>query len=293
MLNQKEIELIRKEMTSLKDCITKYVGYVFAGSGAAVYGIARMNRLQDSILNNDISFGMSFVSFVISVIISFITVIIFYKFHSHNRYAGYCKVLSHEKYTFPDGKEIKLTFSWEMAVGKLRCLDLDSEKMKELIKKTKINKISEKEKEKLGDRIVELIDSIDKKGKFFDGLKILAIALTGKVESRSWAFPPFVTSICFILSLGFVAAGHFLAFNKGFSFNFLLVIAIITSIFQIVLWWRLIKKLDDLMNGNLTVESFFLKLLPIRSSYLNSYDIIPEYLDTDNFVDAIICPKKI
>ncbi len=40
--NEKEFELIRKEMISVKDCITKYLGYIFAGSGAAIYGLARM-----------------------------------------------------------------------------------------------------------------------------------------------------------------------------------------------------------------------------------------------------------
>ncbi len=273
MINQTEVDLIRKEMLHLKDCITKYVGYVLAGSGAAVYGIARMDVLN----NNGFSVGMSFVSFIISVIISFITVILFYKFHSHNRFAGYCKVLSHEKLVFP--KEVELTFAWEMAVARLRRLDSDPEKMKKLVDRLRN---SDDNNTKLFDRISDRVVSHPNKWRFFGGLRTLARALSGEVVTDSWAFPPFVASICFILSLGFFCAGHYLAFSKGLPISSLVSVAVLTTIFQIILWWRLIRKLDDLMNGCQTVDSFFWKFIPIRTSYLSSFGIIPEYLDTDD-----------
>lgn len=50
MQREKELELLRKEMINLKDCITKYLGYVFAGSGAAVYGIGRMDKSIEHVM---------------------------------------------------------------------------------------------------------------------------------------------------------------------------------------------------------------------------------------------------
>jgi len=57
--NLREYEIIRNEMFTVKDCITKYIGYVFAGFGAAIYGLVRIGfDPQDS--NKLIIFSMIF-----------------------------------------------------------------------------------------------------------------------------------------------------------------------------------------------------------------------------------------
>lgn len=295
--NVKEYESIRAEMLNVKDCITKYVGYVFGGSGAAIYGLSKM----------EID-GIPFVSCMLSLIISFVVVILFYKFQSHNRFAGYCKLLNQERYTIPisqndtkdeNKKDNDISFfSWELAVGKLRCLENNPKLLPNLIN---VIDIKIQNKKNLEEKIKKIF--IDEKGEYLKGLWILIKALLGKIETSSWAFPPLIVSICFIFSFGFLIGsiwvyiknGHsqFLSFfSDDFSYFFLFV-----ALIQLILWFRLIGKLFNLMLGQTRIESFFWKFMPIRAYFLNNvfseYKIIPSYFDTDDELDTgESCPTK-
>lgn len=44
--NVKEYELIRQKMITLKECITKYIGFILGGTGLAVYGMVTMSRSE-------------------------------------------------------------------------------------------------------------------------------------------------------------------------------------------------------------------------------------------------------
>ncbi|MFZ3136769.1 MAG: hypothetical protein WA126_05180 [Thermodesulfovibrionales bacterium] len=75
--NVEEYKLIRKEMINLKDCITKYIGYVFAGSGAMIYGLAKTERYAAPLSTAQTNVGPSpfsaevvFISASFSILIS-------------------------------------------------------------------------------------------------------------------------------------------------------------------------------------------------------------------------------
>ena len=91
--NIKEYELVRHEMLTVKDCITKYISFVLGGVGATVVLLARSgDRSHFS------SLEISIMSFSLCIIIDFIMLVLIYKFKSHNRFAGYCKLLTHESF---------------------------------------------------------------------------------------------------------------------------------------------------------------------------------------------------
>lgn len=84
--NVREYEMVRQEMSSVKDCITKYIGFVLGGSGAAIFLIARMghNTGEKVLIMND--YETCLICYAITTIINFVLLILFYKFHSHNRF---------------------------------------------------------------------------------------------------------------------------------------------------------------------------------------------------------------
>ena len=85
--NKIEYELVREELLKLKECITSYMGFVIGGSGVAFFGIAAVSKNPGS---HEI---LGFSCILLSVIVSLVLYILFYKFNSHNRFAGYCKLL--------------------------------------------------------------------------------------------------------------------------------------------------------------------------------------------------------
>lgn len=287
--NEKEFALLRTEMLNVKGCITQYLGYVFAGSGAAVYGIARMNQSADSTYGT----AMATLAFAISFIISLVALVLFYKFHSHNRFAGYCKLLNHERYEVPPSFTRDSFYSWELAVGRLRCMGKDEKSIKSLVEPVNLN--DKIKKDKLEKYLLSLVEDDKKRIRSYcKGTMILLKALYGKIETNSWGYPPLVTSICFIFSFGFLFSGHFLRIQKCSTSKLLFLISIAITIIQLFLWMRLSGKLYSLMAGSTTVQSFFWKFLPIRASYLTNYDITPYYLDAENIDGseaAILCPK--
>lgn len=91
--SSKEYEFMRYEMESLKSCITTYVGFVIGGVGAAIFGFAK----DTPVPNN---FGaIVYSALALALIIDLVLSVLMYKFHSHNRYTGYCAALNHERFT--------------------------------------------------------------------------------------------------------------------------------------------------------------------------------------------------
>ena len=90
------------------------MGYVLGGGGAALFGMAAINRS-----NNDWFLAYSAASLVIIEML--VLLILFYKFNSHNRGAAYCKVLSHESCLISEDQENII--SWELCIQELRDSD--------------------------------------------------------------------------------------------------------------------------------------------------------------------------
>jgi len=187
--NIKEYELVRSEMITVKECITKYLGFALGGTGAAIYGRALIRSLHVD------SFALNIIYPALSLIISFVLLILFYKFHSHNRFAGYCKLLSHEKYSTRRPLKTSL-ISWEIAVEGERSSGIDKEDFFDpIVKAAKIKKINKKDLKKLLKLYSGKKPYIEKAR--YRGIWILLSAIFGNIETRSWAFPPLIVSLFF------------------------------------------------------------------------------------------------
>ncbi|MFC1682739.1 hypothetical protein ACFL0G_00845 [Candidatus Zixiibacteriota bacterium] len=273
--NIKEYELIRKEMLSLKNCMTAYIGFVLGGSGAAFFGLVAVFKGEDYYLS------YTYASMTLSVVVSLILLVLFYKFNSYNRYAGYCKLLNQEQYELKKEEYLREhLLCWEICVDRLRDSDFNNKFLYKIAKSMKDCGI---EQDELKTKIVEFTGpkKLADRLSFFHGLRIVLFLLLGRVKSRSWQFPLFVVFIFLILTIIFSVIGSYFFHSVVTSPQYDLVakailirIAICIAILQAVLWVKYIAKLYNLMEGSATVASFCWRFLPIR------YDLIKDYTDS-------------
>ena len=301
--NIKEYESIRIEMMNLKDCITKYVGYVLAGSGAMIYGIARVEGSISQTVNSP---AIAVITAAFSMLISLVLLLLFYKFNSHNRFAGFCKLLNHECHEplaknnhgkvkgkqpndLPEEKDRTTSiFSWEVTVGDLRWLESTPQDLGNIISKIIITEPDNKEIKK---KIQERVGVYGKKPSIdaYSNIKGLGILLKTlllrNVQTDSWAFPPLIVCIFLFLSFGFLFASYVVIYSIGITgVSALLVFEAIITVFHLFLWLHLCGKLFSLMNGSTTVYSFFWKFIPLRTLFLNKYNIMPSYISIEDYV---------
>jgi hypothetical protein len=279
--NIKEYELIRAEMLNVKDCITKYLGYVFGGTGAAIYGLARLN---ENFAVDTVRMGV--IALALSALFTLILLILVYKFYSHNRFAGYCKLLNHERFAgyckLLNHKRYKSSvatdrsfFLWEISVDRLRRLDtgrLDPQTLLAVMQTGGIR--VELLRGLLAPHIGPKppIDSM----KSAKGLWLLLQSFFGKMPSSSWGFPPYVVTIFFVIVAGFLIAG--LIFTPFSDSPWLKLFGYLVILFQAFAWWRIGGKFHALMEGSATIDAFFIKLLPVRAAFLIKNKITPEYI---------------
>lgn len=281
--NIREYELMRDEMINLKDCVTTYMGYVLGGSGLAIFGLASLAATFSYVE------AVVFASLILSIIISLILLILFYKFNSHNRFAGYCKLLNHERFSLSeelDGKELHF-LAWEICIERLRHSDIRPEELNNMIQKAEINMNSAARGhlEWLVRQYVGTSPKIDE-SKLGKGIRHLFSALFARVRTNSWGFPPYVAAVFFVLVSGFWLAGFIASLtislkDNGIETNVVIgswALLLITTIVQIYLWIRFAEKLFTLLEGSATVDGFFWRFLPVRVAYLNEYSIRPSYV---------------
>lgn len=282
--NVKEYDLIRQEMISIKECITKYIGFVLGGSGVAIYAIISMGDFSANF------YEKAFTCLLLSIIISFVLLILLYKFLSHNRFAGYCKLLNYESYGSIGNKGTFAPFAWEICIERLRASDASPTVLLNLLDNVKIKDIK---KDKLNYLLVKYTGRHPEKDrhKFFKGLKILFSAIFGKIETKSWGFPPMIIAMFFIIVMGFLIGGFYTIIkncpvndNKILDTNIIFIFAGTVLIAQLIIWWRFIGRLYSLMKGSATVDGFFWRFLPVRASFFNKYNIIPEYFNVNELL---------
>lgn len=98
----KEYDYLKSEITEIKSWINKYIGYVIGVSGIttilAKYLITPENSEQLSSHSSEVEFTpfASILVLVAMIIITFLFDILWYKFKSHNKLAGYMQLLSQE-----------------------------------------------------------------------------------------------------------------------------------------------------------------------------------------------------
>lgn len=257
--NLGEYEFIRKELTELKNCITTYTGFVIGGSGIAFFGSSALTESEK--LNENIVFAF----LISSIIVSLVLMILFYKFNSHNRFAGYCKLLNQEKYD--PMTPITQFISWEVCMDILREADFD---LKLLLNKA----ASIPEIVGIKENVLNKINAIYKQKnslyRFIIGLWLLVKTLSGFGKTKSWNFPLFIVCVFFVITILHIAFGlHFYYNLPSKNISVLLTNSIFSIIIiQAFVWWQCLIKLHDLMEGKSTVEAYCWRFLPIRYEYI-------------------------
>jgi hypothetical protein len=264
----KEYIYIRDEMQNLKNCITNYVGFVLGGSGIAFIGF-QFTKADDRL--TEIS---AFVSIVLAIILSLVLSIILYKFNSHNRYAGYCKLLNQERIILEDtdatvdAQTEYNIFSWEICINRLRNSDFEQNPFHNLYAHFNIDDIITDNEKATITNFSGKTKSVDK-WKFFKGIKLLFQTLLGKVNTRSWQFPLFVVSVFFALAIIYLGVSLFLYSQVSvYEFNFSNICYTILLLLLLRMWFSYIGKLYTLMEGSSTVDAFCWKFYPIRYAFL-------------------------
>jgi len=285
-------------MINLKDCITKYIGYVFAGSGAMIYGLAKVENPSE----------VTFISASFSMLVSLVLVVLFYKFNSHNRFAGFCKLLNHERHNVKhnqlpgqeeggettikpteDNKEQPL-FSWEITVGDLRWLESKTYYLGTIFDDIEILEPSKEELRKEVEKLIRVNNEMAEidHDQTIRGLSIIVKTIfLRNIQTNSWGFPPLVVCIFLFIVLGFLGASIFTASQIGFfQIPWLSSYLIGILVLQLYLWWHISGWLYSLMSGSSTVYSFFWKFMPLRTLFLNKQEpkIIPEYISIENSI---------
>src|SRR5947207_3774565 len=122
--NVAEYKLIREDMGRIRTCTTSYMGFVILGSGSAFW------YLGSKAFEKQTDFSTGVIAMLISILSTLILFLLSYKFTSHNRYAGYSKLLTHERY---DTEALigKNFFCWEICVDIVRAWAFDTPKLME------------------------------------------------------------------------------------------------------------------------------------------------------------------
>ena len=262
-------------LQNLKNCITNYLGFVLGGSGVAFVSFYWFNT--NNLIYSEVT---AFISLIVSVILSLVLSIIFYKFNSHNRYAGYCKLLNQERIELPNIETSNLIkdveydlVSWEICVNRLRYSDFEDEPFKNLYHNYKITDvITHEQREKISNY------SGKKKGidkyRFWKGTKLIVELILGRVNTKSWQFPLFVTGIFttltiiyLVISINLYANVYILDYKTPQIFLSNIAYFFLFSIL-IRVWITYIGKLHSLMEGSSTVDAYCWKFLPIRYGFL-------------------------
>lgn len=268
--NLKEYEFIRDEMLRIKECITTYIGFVIGGSGVAFLGLANIsNNIEQHTL-------ISFTSFLLSFTVTLVLSILFYKFNSYNRLAGYCKLLNQEKLVYKENAVIDEQFmSWEICMDLLR----ESKSDKNILLKKSKNITILGLNSKVNEIIIKVFSEKFFLTKMTLGFWLFFKTLIGKDKTKSWHFPLYVVSVFFSLNSIFLGIGFYISLYSSPSeinrAQEIIVIGVV--IFQILVWSLYFMKLYEIMEGNSTIEAYCCKFLPIRYEYIKQQNKDIEY----------------
>lgn len=97
--SEKEYEYLGKEVTDIRSCITRYIGYIIGSNGILFILIKYMYNTDVSVILDSgkvLSFNTLLLPLVGILVISSLFFIVDYKFASHNRHVGYMQLLSQE-----------------------------------------------------------------------------------------------------------------------------------------------------------------------------------------------------
>lgn len=271
--NFAEYKAVRQELAHVRTCITTYVRYVVVGAAPALWFLAGRTSEPHSAL------GMSFAAILLSLMSMLILFLLSYKFTSHNRCAGYSKLLTHEHFVSrTSGRNVstlldRCIFYWEICVDRLRAADSDPDRFQALL-----NLSGELNLPDMPD-LKEILGSIAKRDRLA-WLKGWALIFSCSHEkSGSWKLPIYIARIFGAINLILIFfAAYFLFTGDAYrqSLPGFAVIVLLCGLL-IVLWAVFVAKLYAQMLGSQTVEAFCCKFTPLRAQLLTEISPDLEY----------------
>jgi len=246
---------IRKELSSLKDCITTYVGFVLAGAATAVWGFA--GRSSDA---RPVQIAMALASMFLCLVSVFVLFLLSYKFSSHNRYVGYSKLLAHEEF---DGTiNSSSLFLWEICMDRLRARNYRKKLLWDYCRDIELWTLGV---DNLKERIEEQIKDSQRGFRSLRGLALLV--LRKGEESGSWKFPVSVARV--FAAVNFILVLCAMYFRHAAP-DYHRLRWVVLALFALLLfaWFIFLSKLYDQVAGIERVESFCWLFVPIRSKLL-------------------------
>ena len=275
--NIHEYEAIREELLNIKNCMTTYMSFILGGSGIAFFGLGAVSNESYHLII------LSYTPFTMSIIITLVLLILFYKFNSHNRLAGYSKLLNHERFSSVN-ENISDLISWEICMDRMRAADFSNEP---LIQSCTTIKVQGVDQSKLQDIVKNISGkkAPTEKNRYTKGFTLFKNAILGNIQTKSWAFPIYVVLVFFPLSMFFFTVGVYFTFCvfKSGDYNlitklFLGAATLVVILYKFRIWQVFLGKLYSLLTGGATVDAYCCKFLPIRAEFLNDNRITPEYL---------------
>lgn len=265
--NLSEYAFIRKELAALRNCITTYMGFVIGGSSITLISTIMLSK---EIINNS---NAALVFFISSLMVSLVLIILFYKFNSHNRHSGYCKLLNQEKYK--SKRKRNQFLSWEVCMDVLREMEDDK-----ALRNQKIDFIINKRiMEGIGDKIRSVYENQCLIKRISKGAQYIIKTISWMSGSKSWNFPLYVVAVFLTIEVLLVSAGLFHFFSQHViiwdSFQSISIICI--SIAQVFIWLVLFNRIYDLMEGKRTINSYCYRFLLVRYEYIYSWDNDVDY----------------
>lgn len=250
-------------MQSIRDCVTNYMGFVLAGGGIAQVAIAFIG------VETKNEAGVAVACMALACIAALVLLVLLYKFNSHNRYAGYCKLLTQEQYTL--GREDVQIHAWEVCIDRLR-------------------EYSNLRRDNSGGGSVSHIDGLsdkafkDKRAEYsgprpkanrqalLGATRVMFGTFVQHRSAASWAFPVFVVGVFMALTIMFVATSLWYAKSAmggalGIDTDLSHGLAIMLG-FLVLAWTRGFCVLHRVMEGSSSVMAFCWRFAPIRSAFL-------------------------
>ncbi len=167
-----------------------------------------MGNVGNSMSSDAMGPYASFTPIAIALVITLVLLIVYYKFNSHNRYAGYCKLLNEESWNIPSELNEDV-YTWEICIDRLRHFDTHKHELISLCEGATIEvegNVDDAKKRQIKDKFsseIQDISGLDPKidnNKKRNGFRLFRRSIRGEHDSSSWGFPIRVTLVFFLTS---------------------------------------------------------------------------------------------
>ena len=278
----RELEMLRREVETIRKCITNYMGLLFGGVGLAFFTMgARAQEVLSSPSATGTLVPLGIAALALGLIITTVLFISSYKFLSHNRYSGYCKLLTHEHYTLSTN-DVADVLAWEVCMDRSRQADFPSghQKWRDYLRGQNMPQLE-------GVTPEEVLEQIERvggpappsdEGGHTKGFVAILKGFRGRNDSTSWGFPLYVMMAYAALWALIIAAGWWLIYSSPVRPDIAQTqIATVVTLVGVLSWVPIFGKLWNVMCGSRTVDAYCWKFLPIRYYFLEEYYGLESY----------------